>query len=125
MNSFHRHLPILFLALSFPLVAIYWVGLAASHEMDYATVGFTFADALSRTAQVSVNDLFHDHSIASQLWFVPFAIVIALLYFLFRSKRFRVAFLFAGVVVPSVMALVYDLVSLKRPNHSLERTRRK
>ncbi len=50
--------------------------------MDYATVGFTFGNALGRTAQVSVNDLFQDHFIASQLWFVPFAIVVALLYFL-------------------------------------------
>lgn len=164
MKQFHQHLPIVFLALTFLLIAIYWVGLTASREMDYATVGFTFGDALSRTAQVSVKDLFQDRHIASQLWFVPFALIVALLYFVFSTERFRMAFLFAGVVVPFVImnpsvillaitlpiflfgspngedwgeawsalsaagswtllaliALVYDLVSRKRPGHSLK-----
>ena len=160
MNGFQRHLPTVFLALTFPLIAIYWVGLAASHDMDYATVGFSVGDALKRTPAVSLDDIFQDRYTASQLWFVPFALISALLYFAFRAERFRVAFVFVGVTVPCVImtpavillaialpgflfgspdgedwgeawsalsaagswtllaliALVYDLLSSKRPN---------
>lgn len=100
MNKLHRHLPTVFLVFTILVVAIYWIALAASHELDYSVVGFTFRDALGRTAQVSLNDLLQDRFTASQLWFVPFALIVAVLYFAFRAKRFRVAFLVAGLGVP-------------------------
>jgi hypothetical protein len=98
------------------LVGLYWVGLAASHDMDYTTVGFRMVDAIKKTRVVSLNDLLQDRFTASRIWFVPFGLSVGILYWIFSNNRFRVIFAAVGILIPSViMTPIVPLLVLKLP----------
>ena len=98
-----RWLPIGFFACTVILIGLYWVGLAASHDMNYATVGFRMVDAIKKTTVVTPSDLLQDNFTASRIWFVPFGLSIGTLYWFFGKSRLRTAFAVIGIVVPSVV----------------------
>src|SRR6266478_3539174 len=98
-----RWLPVGFFVFTVILIGLYWVGLAASHDMDYATVGFRMGDAIKKATVVSLNDLLHDNFTASRIWFVPFGLSIGILYWFFSKSRLRTVFAVIGILVSSVI----------------------
>ena len=98
-----RWLPAGFFACTVILVGLYWVGLAASHDMNYATVGFRMVDAIKKAAVVTPRDLLQDNFTASRIWFVPFGLSIGILYWFFWKSHLRIAFAAIGILIPSLI----------------------
>ena len=99
------------------LVGLCWVGLAASHDMDYTTVGFRMVDAIKKAMVVTPSDLLRDRFTASRIWFVPFGLSIGILYWFFWKSQLRIAFAAIGILIPSLImtpAVIILVVELPR-----------
>ncbi|MDB6018418.1 MAG: hypothetical protein JWR19_2907 [Pedosphaera sp.] len=102
-HPIRRWLPATFLIATIIFVGLYWVGLAASHEMSYLTAHVRMADAFKKALATAPRVLFNDQFTAPQLWFIPFALGMGILYWSLRKDlRRRIIFAALGVLLPNI-----------------------
>lgn len=90
------------LLLTFFVIPVFYICVAASVGISYDVYSFTFPEAYERARLSSIGEVLQDGYARFLLGFIPFSIVICLTFLCFRNSRLSDYALIAAILVPAI-----------------------